>query len=44
MTRATAAIAAAIVGMALAFGMSGMDMANAEDDKHWYFEVNRTVP
>ena len=39
MTRATAAIAAAILATALAFGMSGMDMANAEDDKHWYFEV-----
>ena len=39
MIRATAVIAAAIVGMAFAVGMSSIDMANAEDDKHWYFDV-----
>ena len=39
MMRATAAMAAAIVGMALAVGMFGAGMANAEDDKHWYFDV-----
>ena len=39
MTRATAVIAAAIVGTVLAVGMSSIDVANAEDDKHWYFDV-----
>ncbi len=39
MPRATAAIAAAIVGTALAVGMFSAGMANAEDDKHWYFDV-----
>lgn len=39
MMRVTAAIAAAIVGMALAVGMLDAGAANAEDDKHWYFDV-----
>ena len=39
MTRATAAIAAAIIGTALAVGMFGAGTATAEDDKHWYFDV-----
>ena len=39
MTRVTAAIAAALVGAVLAFGMMSAAVANAEDDKHWYFEV-----
>jgi hypothetical protein len=39
MTRAIAVIAAAIVGTALAVGMFGAGVANAEDDKHWYFDV-----
>ena len=33
MTRATAAIAAAIIGTALAVGMFGAGTATAEDDK-----------
>ncbi len=39
MTRATAAIAAAIIGTALAAGVPSVSIANAEDEKHWYFEV-----
>jgi hypothetical protein len=39
MTRAIAVIAAAIVGTALAVGMLSAGAANAEDDKHWYFDV-----
>jgi hypothetical protein len=39
MTRAIAVIAAAMVGTALAVGMFGAGVANAEDDKHWYFDV-----
>ena len=39
MTRASAAIAAAIVGTALAVGIFCAGSANAEDDKHWYFDV-----
>ena len=39
MTRVSAVIAAAIFGTVLAVGMSFADMANAEDEKHWYFEV-----
>ena len=39
MTRATAAIAAAIIGTAMAVGMFGAGTANAEDGKHWYFDV-----
>ncbi len=39
MTRATAVITAAIVGTVLAVGMFSAGMANAEDDKHWYFDV-----
>jgi hypothetical protein len=39
MKRAIAAIAAAIVGTVLAFGIHGTVVANAEDDKHWYFDV-----
>ncbi len=39
MTRAIAVIAAALVGTALAVGMFSAGAANAEDDKHWYFEV-----
>ena len=41
MRRVTAAIAAAVVGMALAVGMLGAGVASAEDDvdKHWYFDV-----
>ena len=39
MTRATAAIAAAILGTVLAVGIFGADMAKAEDEKHWYFDV-----
>jgi len=40
MARATAAIAATILGAALAAGMFGAGVARAEDDdKHWYFEV-----
>jgi hypothetical protein len=39
MKRATAAIAAAVFGTVLAVGMFGAGVANAEDDKHWYFDV-----
>ena len=39
MTRATAVIAAAIFGTVLAVGISSTNIANAEDDKHWYFNV-----
>jgi hypothetical protein len=39
MTRTTAAIAAAIVGTVLAVGIFSADIAKAEDEKHWYFEV-----
>ena len=39
MTRATAVITAAIVGTVLAVGMFSAGMADAEDDKHWYFDV-----
>ena len=39
MTRVTAAIAAAIFGAVLAAGTFGAGVANAEDGKHWYFEV-----
>jgi hypothetical protein len=44
MTRMTAALAAAVVGITLAFGMMGAGAAYAEDDKdgddkHWYFDV-----
>jgi hypothetical protein len=39
MTRVTAAIAAAVFGTVLAVGMLGAGVANAEDGKHWYFEV-----
>lgn len=39
MARATAAIAAAIVGTVLAVGMFSMETASAEEDKHWYFDV-----
>jgi hypothetical protein len=39
MTRVTVAIAAAVVGLSLAAGMLGANGARAEDDKHWYFDV-----
>ena len=39
MMRATAAIAAAIFGTVLAVGVFGACAANAEDEKHWYFDV-----
>lgn len=39
MTRAIAAIAAAVVGTVLAVGMLSAGVANAEEDKHWYFDV-----
>ncbi len=39
MMRVSAAIAAAIFGAAVAVGMLGAGVANAEDDKHWYFDV-----
>ena len=39
MTRVIAATAAAIFGAVLAVGMFGAGTANAEDGKHWYFDV-----
>ena len=39
MTRVTAAIAAAIFGTVLAVGTMSAGVASAEDDKHWYFDV-----
>jgi hypothetical protein len=42
MTRAIAVLAAAIIGTVLAVGMSSAGVANAEnadEDKHWYFDV-----
>ena len=39
MTRVTAAIAAAVIATALAFGVFFAGAASAEDDKHWYFDV-----
>ena len=39
MARVTGAIAAAIFGTVLAVGMFSAGVANAEDDKHWYFDV-----
>jgi hypothetical protein len=39
MTRGTTVIAAAVFGMMFAVGMSRVDMASAEEGKHWYFNV-----
>ena len=39
MARMTTAIAATILATVLAAGTFGAGVANAEDDKHWYFEV-----
>ncbi len=43
MTRAIAVVAAAIIGTALAVAMLGTGGAYAEDDKHWYFDVENEL-
>lgn len=39
MKRAIAVMTAATIAIALAFSTLATNVANADDDKHWYFEV-----